>query len=117
MGRQVNGSASGGRLGCGDEPLAGNGDSGLLDGDGAVDEVEVAAAQGGEFAEAEAAPCGQQHDEPVTWRHRVGERPHLGDGEQRDVLRRGASGGALDGDGGLVDESAGDRCAENRLQQ
>ena len=50
---------SGKGLGCGEEAFAGDGDRSLLDGDGALGEVlaevDVAVAEAGEFAEAEAA--------------------------------------------------------------
>ena len=46
----------------------------------------------------ETAPGGEQHQESVTRGHGVGEGLHLGDGEQSDVFRGGAGGGALDSD-------------------
>ena len=99
VGRQVEGVASGGGLRGGDDALATDGDGGLLHGDGAFGEVEVPASQCGQFAEPEPAPGGQEHQQLVARRHRVGDGLHLCDGEQGHVLGVSTCGRAFDVDG------------------
>ena len=95
---QVDGASAGGGLRRGDHPGTTDGDGRLLDSDRFLVEVDVAAAQACELPEPEPAPGIQQHQEPVTRRHCIGQDLHLGDGEQSDVFRGAAGGGALDSD-------------------
>src|SRR5664280_409124 len=57
---QVDAPVPGGGLRRGDESLPTDSDGGLLNGDGPFGEVDVAAPQGGEFAEPQSAPRGEQ---------------------------------------------------------
>ena len=77
---QVDGPSAGGGFRRGDHPGSADGDSRLLDSDRFLVEVDVAAAQAGEFPEPEPAPGGEQHQEPVPRRHGVGENTRIGSG-------------------------------------
>ena len=67
----------------------------LDDGDGAVEEIEVALAERAELPDPQAAERGEQHHRPVARLDRVGEGEHLLDRCHRP-FRRPLDGGALD---------------------